>query len=241
MFGDFAFFSFSRDKVISSVYGGVAITNNIKYAENLKKVRDSLSFPSYCFIFQQLIHPILLNFIILPAYNFFKIGKLLLIFFQNTKILSKAVHKKEKRGEMPSYFPKKMPNALSILALNQFKKLEKFNSHRKKIANIYYKELENTSFILPKKFDERENIFLRFTIRHNNARNIIKKMWSNNILIGDWYTSPIAPSDTKLEKLEYQKDCKNAEELSKETFNLPTHINIKEREVKKIIKHLKDV
>ena len=238
-FGDFAFFSFSRDKVISSVYGGMVIINSSEYGENLKKIRDQFPFPSYYFIFQQLIHPILLNFIVLPTYNLFKIGKVLLIFFQNTKILSKAVHKKEKRGEMPNYFPKKMPNGLAILALNQFKKIEKFNSHRKKIAEIYYEKLKDTQFILPKKFIERENIFLRFTIRDNNSKEIIKKLWSKNILIGDWYTSPVAPIDTNLEKLEYINDCPNSKLLSEETLNLPTHINIKEKEVKKIIKFLK--
>lgn len=238
-FGDFAFFSFSRDKVISSVYGGMVIINSSEYGENLKKIRDQFPFPSYYFIFQQLIHPILLNFIVLPTYNLFKIGKVLLIFFQNTKILSKAVHKKEKRGEMPNYFPKKMPNGLAILALNQFKKIEKFNSHRKKIAEIYYEKLKDTQFILPKKFIERENIFLRFTIRDNNSKEIIKKLWSKNILIGDWYTSPVAPIDTNLEKLEYTNNCPNSKLLSEETFNLPTHINIKEKEVKKIIKFLK--
>lgn len=38
---------------------------------------------------------------------------------------------------MPNYFPKKMPNALSSLAINQLKKIDKFNDHRKEIANYY--------------------------------------------------------------------------------------------------------
>lgn len=239
-FGDFSFFSFSRDKVISSIYGGMVIVNNEKYANNFKKTRDSLSFPSYYFIFQQLIHPILLNFIILPTYNFFNFGKIILVLFQNFKILSKAVHIKEKRGEIPNYFPRKMPNGLAIIALNQFRKIEKFNNHRKKIANIYYEKLKDTPFVLPAEFQERENIFLRFTLRHINAHNIIKNAWNKeNILIGDWYTSPVAPNDTKKEKIGYFGDCKNAEILSKETFNLPTHINIKEKETEEIINFLK--
>jgi len=54
-FGKAAFFSFSRDKVISSVYGGIAVTNDEILAENLKKYHESLDFPS--------------NFLDFPAIN----------------------------------------------------------------------------------------------------------------------------------------------------------------------------
>jgi dTDP-4-amino-4,6-dideoxygalactose transaminase len=192
-----------------------------------------------------------MNYLILPTYRI--LGKYLLILFQWFQILSKAVHWREKRGLRPGYFPKRLPNALAVLALNQFKKLERFNNHRKEIAEIYRKELKeeakpssltratakgeeedlSSSLELPQ---EKEQIYLRFAVKHPKAHEIIKKAWQKNILIGDWYTSPIAPHDTKLNKLQYQLgSCPKAEKLSRETFNLPTHINISQREAKKII------
>ncbi|MDP2820858.1 MAG: aminotransferase class I/II-fold pyridoxal phosphate-dependent enzyme [bacterium] len=237
-FGKAAFFSFSRDKVISSIYGGIAVINDEILAENLKKYHESLDFPSNAWIFQQLIHPLVLNYLILPIYGFLSLGKLLLIVFQNLNILSKAVHWKEKIGQMPPYFPKKLPNALAVLALNQFKKLDKFNKHREKIAEIYFQELQGSGFILPEK--KSGQIFLRFALKHPNAHKIIKMAWAKNILLGDWYTAPIAPDDTKPEKLCYSKNnCETAEKLSKITFNLPTHINISEETTKSIIQFIK--
>lgn len=239
-FGKAAFFSFSRDKVISSVYGGVAITNNDILGKNLEKTKKELKSSSSFFVFQQLLHPVLLNFLVLPIYRFLNLGKIFLILLQISHILSKAVHYKEKRGKIPSYFPAKMPNALAILALNQFKKLEYFNNHRKKIAKFYYENLKGNSFVLPVVFSERENIFLRFTLRHKDAWEIIYDAWNKeNILIGDWYTSPIAPYDTINEKVGYFKNCKNAQILSKQTFNLPTHINLSLEEAERIILFLK--
>jgi dTDP-4-amino-4,6-dideoxygalactose transaminase len=250
-FGRAAFFSFSRDKVISSVYGGMAVTNDDEVAKKLREYQEKIGFPSYCWIFQQLLHPVLMNWLILPTYKIF--GKYLLILFQRLQILSKAVHWREKRGLRPGYFPKGLCNALAVLALNQFKKLERFNNHRKEIAEIYRKELKeeakpssltratakgeeedlSSSLELPQ---EKEQIYLRFAVKHPKAHEIIKKAWQKNILIGDWYTSPIAPHDTKLNKLQYQLgSCPKAEKLSRETFNLPTHINISQREAKKII------
>jgi len=237
-FGKAAFFSFSRDKVISSVYGGMVVTDDDELAKKIGDYREKIGYPSSFWIVQQLLHPVLMNRIVLPTYSF--LGKYLLVLFQWLNILSKAVHWKEKRGKRPDYFPRKLPNALALLALNQFKKLERFNGHRKEIAQFYFDNLEKSTFILPALPKDREHIFLRFTVRHPNAHQIIREAWKRNILIGDWYTTAIAPYDTKMEKLEYYPgNCPKAEELAKQTLNLPTHINISKQEAKVIVDFLK--
>lgn len=236
-FGEVAFFSFSRDKVISSVYGGMVATNNYELAKRLKEYQNKIGYP-YCFwILQQLLHPVLMNWLILPTYRF--CGVYFLVLFQWLHIFSKAVHWKEKRGLRPSYFPKRLPNALAVLALNQFQKLEKFNRHRREIAEFYAKELSATNYKL--QTTNYGNIFLRLPIIHKNAHKIIRKAWRNNILLGDWYTTPIAPHDTKAEKIGYMTgSCPNAEKLAKITLNLPTHINISEKEAESIVEFLKN-
>jgi perosamine synthetase len=239
-FGKIAFFSFSRDKVISSVYGGMATTNDEALAKKIRELQKKVGFPSYLWTFQQLLHPILLNYFVLPTYSFLRLGKTALSAFQWFQVLSKAVHWKEKRGKKPGYFPKCLPNALAGMACRQFKKLERFNRHRREIASFYFKALENTSFELPEIPDNQDHIFLRFTVKHPRALEIIKKAWQENILIGDWYKSPIAPHDTRLEKVHYKSgSCPKAEKLAKEVLNLPTHINISKKEAQKIVDFLK--
>jgi dTDP-4-amino-4,6-dideoxygalactose transaminase len=236
-----AFFSFSRDKIISSVYGGMAVTNDPDIGEKLRQQQEKFGLPSYFWTFQQLLHPILLQYIILPIYSFLSLGKLILIISQFFHLLSKAVSWNEKRGIRPEYFPKALPNALAILALNQFNKLEKFNSHRQKIAEFYYNNLANSGFILPERFLERRNVYLRFVLRHKDAHSIIYKAWhKHNMLLGDWYTTPVAPFDTKVEEIKYiEGSCKNAENLAKRTLNLPTHINISIKDAERIVNFLK--
>ena len=259
-FGKAAFFSFSRDKVISSVYGGMVVTNDENLTKKIKDYQEKIGYSSYCWIFQQLLHPLLMNWLILPTYKIF--GKYLLILFQWLHVLSKAVHWKEKRGKKPCYFPKRLPNALAILALNQFKKLEKpstraklgaglvphrnkvsgagFNNHRREIANFYYNGLKGTNFELPPNPEGKKQVYLRFAVKHPKSHEIIKKSWQKNLLIGDWYTTPIAPHDTKLDKMGYiVGSCPTAEKLAKETLNLPTHINISKKEARKIVEFLK--
>ena len=101
-------------------------------------------------------------------------------------------------------------------------------------------EFKGSKFELPKQFENRKNIFLRFTVKHPKAHDIIYEAWHRqNILLGDWYTTPIAPFDTKIEDIHYKYgSCINAERLAKITLNLPTHINISKEDSERIVKFL---
>src|SRR3989344_5755765 len=172
-FGDISFFSFGRDKIISSVYGGCILEN--KKISNLKSQISNLSYPSRLWILQQVLHPILMS-VILFFYNIpFKgngIGKWVLVLLQKSHIISKAVSYKEKQGEKPNFFPARLPNALAYLALIQFNRVEKFNDHRRKLVEFYNNKFKKYTeyLILNNKYS-----LIRFSIRHSNAKQIIKK------------------------------------------------------------------
>ena len=244
-FGDVAFFSFGRDKIISSVFGGLAVTNNEEIGERIKNFRVKCDFPSNFWIFQQLLHPILVNYLVLPAYGLNQyLGRIILGLFHKLSILSKGVYKKEKKGEIPKYFPKRFPNALATLALNQFKKLEKFNDHRRKTASFYEKELKNTGFNLPlaKSQEGRTPAFMRYPILVNfDTDEILQKLRRKKIFLDDgWRKSPVVPPDTDIDKMGYLfGSCPQVEKVAQNILNLPTHINISEKEAKIIVNFLK--
>lgn len=177
--GDAAFFSFGRDKVVSSVFGGIAITKNAKMAQALKQIEKELpeSMPSW--VLQQLLHPALTPFIIY-SYNLFCIGKVGLWLGQKFKLLSKA---------LDNISPAKYDARLASLALNQLEKLDRFNQHRKKIANLYFELLKDTDIKLPKK--DPGGIYLRFAIRTQGAQKIFSLAKNEGILLGDWYSSDV--------------------------------------------------
>jgi len=244
-FGDAAFFSFGRDKIISSVFGGMAVTNDDKIGERIKKFQEKLDYPSNFWIFQQLLHPILTNYLVLPAYGInSNLGRIILGLFHVFSILSKGVYKKEKKGKIPKYFPKKFPNALAILALNQFKKLERFNEHRREIAKFYENELKNTKFVPPltKPWENITPIFMRYPVLVNlDTDRILNEARKRKIYLDDgWRKTPIVPPDTKIDKMKYiPGSCPKAEEIAKKILNLPTHINISLKDAQKIVDFLK--
>lgn len=226
-FGDAAFFSFGRDKVISSVFGGVAIINSKfktgapRTSSKLRDLQKKLPFPNYFWILQQLLHPIAFA-LILPLYNI-AIGKLILVVLQKLRLLSKPVYLEEKNGEKPSVFPARYPNALARLLLCQLKKLEIYNKLRKEKALCYFDQLtDKKGLVLPTQIEGA--LYLRFNLLTDKAEKILNIARERKMLLGNWYKNIIDPEGVDLEKLGYKKgSCPNAERMAKLSVNLPTY------------------
>jgi len=236
-FGDASFFSFGRDKVISSVYGGMVTVNNDVLLEKVSHFQKEINYPSCFWTLQQLLHPILMNKIILPLYGS-KLGRGLLALFLNLNILSKAVTSKENQGELPNYFPERMPNELAFLAMNQLKKIDRFNLHRKEIAQIYDSMLVNKKEfkIVFKKDKDKEPIFLKYPVLNVNPSKVVREARKKGIYLNDgWFGSAVVPPLTSLKKVCYiTNSCPQAEEVAKRIVCLPTHINISREDAKKV-------
>jgi len=236
-FGDASFFSFGRDKVISSVYGGMVTVNNDVLLEKVSHFQKEIDYPSCFWTLQQLLHPILMNKIILPLYNS-KLGRGLLALFLNLNILSKAVTSKENQGELPNYFPKRMPNELAFLAMNQLKKIDRFNLHRKEIAQIYDSMLINKKEfkVVFKKDKDKQPIFLKYPVLNVNPAKVVREARKAGIYLNDgWFGSAVVPPLTSLKKVCYVvNSCPQAEEVAKRIVCLPTHINISREDVKRV-------
>jgi dTDP-4-amino-4,6-dideoxygalactose transaminase len=238
-FGNVSFFSFGRDKALSSVFGGMILTKDEKLFKKLKSLRDDLNYPGQFWVFQQLMHPLLMS-VVKPTYNFgfgkMTLGKMILFFSQKLNFLSFPVYESEKKGYKPEIFPAKMPGALAILALNQLSKLNRFVSHRRKIAKIYRNKLSKRRLNFPDKKDGES--FLRFPVFIENAENIYKRFRETGILIGNWYSCPVVPcADENVTK--YKKGSnKNTEKISRTIINLPTYIGLSRKDAVKISKLL---
>ncbi len=231
--GDAAFFSFGRDKVVSSVFGGMAIINGKWKMENgkLEQYQKSLSYPSYFWIFQQLFHPIAFS-IILASYNIL-IGKILLLILQKLRLLSFPVYPEEKKGKQPSDFPAKFPHALAILLINQLKKLERYNENRKQVADFYRDQMSQKSDF---KFTPEVGgaIYLRFPFLFSKSPQLIKKVRQQEIYLGNWYHNIIDPTGVDYQAIGYVfGSCPKAEKVASQILNLPTRISL--HDAKKVV------
>lgn len=223
--GDAAFFSFGRDKVISSVWGGGAIISLKFKTQNskLKSIEQKLPKPSSFWIFQQLLHPIAFSFILM-LYDVI-IGKILLFLLQKFGLLSIPVYPEEKRGGRPSELFVKYPNALAVLALSQLKKHDQFNRVRKEIAAFYAQK-------------SVDGIYLRYPMLVSNPKKIIDNAKKHGVLLGNWYHNTIDPVGVDFDAIDYKPgSCPKAENVARHIINLPTLITLREAQyVKEQIK-----
>lgn len=231
--GDIAMLSFGTDKSISCGRGGALLTNNTNLAEKFRKRQKTLPHLSKKYILQQLYTFIL--FFLCKALYTIGIGKFVLAFSKKLHLSSRIIEQNEKKGKQSPKFPAQLANALAEIALHQMKHLNEFNEHRIALAENYKKNIQNSQIETPEKI---QNIpFLRFPILVKNPAKLHKIAQKEGILLGDWYTTVIAPSDVDESKMGYTKgSCPNAEKLAQRSINLPTHIHISQKNQEKIIK-----
>ncbi|EKD76530.1 MAG: DegT/DnrJ/eryc1/StrS aminotransferase [uncultured bacterium] len=221
-FGDAAIYSFGRDKVISSVYGGCLLVNKASQVGALQQQYDEVDYPTRFWIFQQLLHPII-TYVALQTWYWFGFGRALFALAQRGHILSLAVSRGERQGIQPHYFPRRLPGGLAYLVQHQLAKLDRLNAQRRLIAKIY-QQIFNPDIPLA------ESIYLRYTVRAKNRDKIFLELKKQDVILGDWYWQVVVPAAADLATHNYPLgSCPQAELAAQEVINLPTHIQINQK------------
>lgn len=234
---DAAFFSFGRDKCVSSVFGGAIATNSDELHGKIDAIVASYPLPSSVWVVRQLLHPVVLA-VAKSTYNVFGVGKIILGIARRLHIISRAVEPRELRGEQPSFVKHRFSPALAALALNQFGKLPAYAAHRRECASAYAQELKSAPSVgLPVK--DAGHAYLRYVVFVENPKRCIESARRDGIELGDWYGSVLAPSGVACEAVGYTPgSCPNAERLAARSLNLPTHIGITPEMIRKIVAYV---
>ena len=163
-FGDLTMLSFGRDKIISSVFGGALLSKK-------RLVLPALSYPSRGWILKQLFHPLLMALAV-PSY--FWLGKYLIYLSRKFNLITLPLN------ELP---PALLPNALAELVLNQWRKLNKLNRHRRRLAAFYARALHQPF--------NRQGVYLRFPLKLSQPLRLLSLAKSGGMLLVNWYESKI--------------------------------------------------
>lgn len=232
IFGHVAILSFGRDKTISCVFGGAIASANQAFIRTVEKNQTSLRLPPSWWIVQQLLHPLLMSFII-PLYFVGSLGKAYLVLAQKLRILSLAVTKEEKSGGRPAFLEWRFSPALGFLLLNQLRKLDKYTARRQSIARRYFASLPLAKQLAP---PNRPN-WLRVPLRVKNRTALLAYAKQHHISLGNWYDRPVTPVSSQQPTVAgYQEcSCPQAELAAATTINLPTHPNLTDEQVDAVI------
>jgi dTDP-4-amino-4,6-dideoxygalactose transaminase len=107
-----------------------------------------------------------------------------------------------------------------------------FISKRKRVADIYNKNIKNDNIILPFTHKNANHSYNQYTIRVKNRKKIVKYLNKNNIPFGIYYSKPIYNYNAY--KNRGYKSLPMAEKVSKECLSLPIYPELP-------IKHIKSI
>lgn len=214
--------SFGRSKALSSVFGGALVTSNKKLLSELQKIEATLDFPSSTFLLKILCYKPL-AVLIKSTYNILNIGKIIHKIVTVLGLMTAEISQIEKSGKYDPYLEKKYPNALAKILLVQLNKFEETLTRRSIINALYEKTLHVTRYALHA---------TRLPLLVKNKTEILRKLATQNIFLGSWYSQPVAPKELRLERVGYTMgSCLVAERINKEIINLPTLISEDEANV----------
>lgn len=223
--GDFVMLSFGRDKVVDAVSGGALVIRNKKFKPLTpvknpglwSQIVDRL-YPLHTWLVRMLF-PI-------------KVGVALQWIWSKLGLLPRSVD-----GDWVN--PYRLPHWQANLVLYQLDRHERVKTHRDRIADIYLSILGREVDVPETARLTNQNSNLRFPAQVKNRQGLLDKLKKMGVRIADtWYDVPIAPPRF-MSKTNYKSgECSTSEEHTKQIINLPTHINVSEKQAQGIAREV---
>ena len=117
--------------------------------------------------------------------------------------------------------------------------LDKINEHKNKLAKIYYEELDNLKFVLPKRQEGFFDVYHIFNIRCDKRDELKKYLEVRNIKTDIHY--PIPPNkQIAMRSIIDKIEAPISEEIHKTTLSLPISFGHSEEDIKNVCKALMD-
>jgi len=219
-----AFYSTQWNKPFSTGTGGFALVNNLKLIDSLQLINQNLVKPS----FKQKISLKLLYFVrekLLNKHTYWLLVNFYRFLSKHNLILGSSSGEEITTTIVPPNYFMKLSEVQMKKGIKHLKTLPEVLKRRKENAHIYSEYLKNrgknhVSFSL---FDNHS--FLKYPLLVENREEVFRLAEKNNIVLGDWFNSPLHPVQKDFEQWQFNAELyPNAVHAGNHVINLPTDI-----------------
>lgn len=234
--GDALICSFGRDKAISGIAGGALVCKNPHLSAAVRTLLCNASAMPSGRILRLLFYP-LLYAVARPLYGI-GVGKLLLAIAARVRLFVPIVSASEKGGSMNTSLSR-MPNACAILALHQWRQLQRMNDHRRNLTRLYCEEAAQLG--LPRLRGIHEDLPLqKFPFFFPRAEFMRRALQRQNIHLHDgWTGCVICPASVDASCVGYRDgEDPSADCAGEQILSLPTHPGITQADARRAIRAL---
>src|SRR2546427_786711 len=227
-FGRGAMFSTEETKTISTVMGGMAVTNDPHLASRLRTFQASCSWPS-----KRLTAGYLMKFVVYYVLTEPHVHRLAGIAYE---ILGRRnplgpTTLEERKGQRPRDYERRLSNGQAAVGLYQLSNLENSLRHREFVANAYRGHLSGCGLRLPQAPAKAEPSFVRYPVWVEDRPRVIRTL-APHAMLGKWFTSVLQEAESP-EVAGYEPgSCPRAEQAAQHLINLPTHPRVNERDAR---------
>jgi len=231
--GDCAIFGLNISKLMTSIFGGMVLTDNIELYGKLKELRS-----------RKLVKPSILKSLKLWLYLnavYFGFNSFVYSFVnrcERSGLLEKFVsYYDENLIDMPKDYLEEMRPIQARVGIVQCGKYQKIIAHRRRIASLYHKHLKKLTYLtLPK--DNFGVTYSHYVIKTKDAYEIINYFRCNGIQLGELIDYHI-PSMLAYKNHRYFSNG-NSESWPGNVINLPVHGGVTENVVLQIATYLEN-
>jgi len=234
-YGDISFFSFGQEKVVSTTQGGCIVSNNKNLEKKIEEVYKNIPNMPARTVKYNLRYPLLWNFIKKVYYkpkflanskHFSKLtfGKFLIILFRFLGLIKSQASINDFGSPQKGVF--KLSSEQKLLLKNQLDKIERLSIHRERITDKYSRLLDL----------DLHGSLIRYPILVDYPDVVKSKLQKIKVIAGNWYNYPVIPRGIDLDEVGYTLGtCPNTEYVMEHILNLPTDLEVTEKEAEKIV------
>lgn len=238
-FGKAAYFSSQWNKTYTTGLGGMVLANDSELAEKIDSLcaeelcgpskKEVLMLAAQLAVYRAFIYPRTTAF----AQSVFR-------YLTKKGIVVGSSSTCEFEPKMTSDFFKAMSGLQSRSGLKQLRKAEQNVAHRRKMAQLYDRLLEEKGW--PKRqYDASvmEPVMVRYPVRIGEKAKALAEASRAGVELGSWFECPLHPIETPLATYGYEPGmCPEAEKASKEVVNMPLHPRANEKTIRKSVEFI---
>lgn len=233
---DAAFFSTQWSKPVSTGIGGLAYTRNQQLASRIEKIVVQMPLPSH---YQNWL--LASQLAMRPLANVPRLRQPLIKTYRLlTQVMGMNVGSSSSQELSGTIMPTAYVKQMGALQRRRLKsQLAVFADQlrcRHIIAKRYDQVFADTMIRIPQRPNFAVHAMLRYAIRVPDKPATIRRAQENNILLGDWFSSPLHPVTGDLTPWHYRDgECPVAESVCADIINLPTDKSLSTDNILKIL------
>jgi dTDP-4-amino-4,6-dideoxygalactose transaminase len=238
-FGKAAYFSFQWNKPYTTGLGGMAITSNVELAAKIESLRaNEICSPSRKEVMMLWAQLVMYRLFIYPRTT--ALAQRLFRYLTKKGAVVGSSSSREFQPVMAANFFKGISGVQAWSGLRQLKKIKQNIQHRKEVAELYDKLLEQKGW--PSRNYDRsmmEPVMVRYPVRIAEKNEALAQASKVGIELGSWFECPLHPIETPLSAYDYEIGmCPQAEKASKEVVNLPLHLRVNEGTARRTVEFI---